>query len=408
MRRTNNIRVRNAHSSGSALLCHAPGCYRTFTTTSGKTQHIRRMHPLPRRNRSETPIRSSRPATPVPFGDESEMESSPQRRHVEIEDITGREDEYEDIYMPESPRLSPGARSEEPPVPEHNRHSSSPHQSQRATSRDHEVRDPPSTTRIFHPDLNGKLPGSTQLFKRLTILQGIPCDKDGNAVPQGTPPPPYDTDNGPDDWTPYENRAQFELADYIFTKNQTSAGGIDHLLNIWAATLVGTDREPPFLDHNDLYCTIDSTPLGDVKWESFTLSYSGEPPDGEVLPWMKTKHEVWFRDPRLLVHNLLANTDFAGEIDTTPYQEYDADNNHRYQNFMSGNWSWKQAVRFLFFFSEIILITNYRTSLLPIPTPTGQCLSPSSSEATRPLFLSLPVTRNTGQFIYQSEISITM
>ena len=201
MCRTNNIRVRNAHSSGSALLCNAPGCYRTFTTTSGKTQHIRRMHPLPRRNRSETPICSSRPATPVPFRDESEMESSPRRGHVEIEDITGREDKYEDIYMPESPRLSPGARSEEPPVPEHNRHSSSPHQSQRATGRDHEVRDPPSTTRIFHPDLNGKLPGSTRLFKRLTILQGIPCDKDGNAVPQGTPPPPYDTDNGPDDWT---------------------------------------------------------------------------------------------------------------------------------------------------------------------------------------------------------------
>jgi hypothetical protein len=181
------------------------------------------------------------------------------------------------------------------------------------------------------------------------ISQGIPCDKDGNAVPQGTPPPPRETDNGPEDWTPYENRPQFELADYIYTKNQMSAGGIDQLLNIWAATLVGSDLEPPFLNHNDLYCAIDSTPLGDIKWESFTLSYVGEPPDGDVLPWMEAKHEVWFRDPRLLVHNLLANADFAGEIDTSPFQEYDANNNHRYQNFMSGNWAWKQAVRFHFF-----------------------------------------------------------
>jgi hypothetical protein len=48
------------------------------------------------------------------------------------------------------------------------------------------------------------------------------------------------------------------------------------------------------------------------------------------------------------------NADFNGEIDISPFQEYDADNNHRYQNFMSGNWVWKQAVRFHFYlFSDI-------------------------------------------------------
>ena len=167
---------------------------------------------------------------------------------------------------------------------------------------------------------------------------------------QDAPPPPRETDNGPEDWTSYKNRPQFEFADYIYTKNQTSAGGIDQLLNIWAATLVGSDLKPPFLNHNDLYSTIDLTPLGDVQWESFTLSYIGEPPDGDLLPWMEAKHEVWFRDLRLLVHNLLANADFAGEIDTSPFQEYDAENNHRYQDFMSGNWAWKQAVRFHFSF----------------------------------------------------------
>ena len=43
---------------------------------------------------------------------------------------------------------------------------------------------------------------------------------------------------------------------------------------------------------------------------------------------MEAEHEVWFRDPRLLVHNILANAEFNGEIDISPFQEYDADDNH--------------------------------------------------------------------------------
>src|SRR5882672_5355941 len=114
---------------------------------------------------------------------------------------------------------------------------------------------------------------------------------------------------------------------------------------------------------------------------------------------METKHEVWFRDPCILVHNLLANADFDHKIDISPFQEYDANDNHRYQNFMSGNWAWKQAVRFyyLFIFEKLyVLIINY------------QCLFLSSLEVIRPPFQLLPVTPNTGQFIYQSETSITM
>ena len=247
--------------------------------------------------------------------------------------------------------------------------------------------------------------------KRLIILQGIPCDKDSNAVPQGTPPLPCETDNGPKDWTPYKDWSEFELANSIYTKNQTSAGGIDQLLNIWAATLIGTDLKPPFLNHNDLYCTIDSTPLGNVKWESFTLNYTGELPDGDIPPWMENKHKVWFHDPCLLVHNLLTNTDFDGKTDISPFQEYDANNNHQYKNFMSSNWAWKQVVHFyyLFIFEKLyILIINYRISLPLIPTPMVQCLFLSSLEVIRPLFQLLPVTPNAGQFIYQLETSITM
>lgn len=123
------------------------------------------------------------------------------------------------------------------------------------------------------------------------ILQGIPCDRDNIAMPEGTPPP-HESDNGPEDWTLYENWSQFEFVDYIYTKNQTSAGGIDQPLNIWATTLIRTNSKPPFLDHNDLYCTIDSTPVGDIMWELFKLKYNGDLPDDDIPTWMEAKHKV--------------------------------------------------------------------------------------------------------------------
>ena len=64
---------------------------------------------------------------------------------------------------------------------------------------------------------------------------------------------------------------------------------------------------------------------------------------------MDASYDVWFRDPRQLVHNIISNPDFESAFDYTPYQEHDADENCRYHNFMSANWSWKQAV----------CITNY-------------------------------------------------
>lgn len=127
-----------------------------------------------------------------------------------------------------------------------------------------------------------------------------------------------------------------------------SAGHIDKLLKIWGQHAESTGDEAPFQNHNDLYETIDSTPVGDVPWQSFNLKYSGPRPnlEGEEDPaWMDDTQEVWFRDPRELVRNLLSNTDFNGEFDYMPLQEYDHEGNHRYQNFMSGNWAWRQAVR---------------------------------------------------------------
>ena len=123
-----------------------------------------------------------------------------------------------------------------------------------------------------------------------------------------------------------------------------SAGDIDALLNIWAATLAPHNDHPLFSNHKDLYSTIDATPLGDVPWESFSLKYNGALPKRDIPPWMSSEYDVWFRDPRELIHNLISNPDFHGEFDYSPLREFDGDENRRYQDFMSGNWAWKQAV----------------------------------------------------------------
>ena len=123
-----------------------------------------------------------------------------------------------------------------------------------------------------------------------------------------------------------------------------SAGDINFLLNLWAASLAIHDSGPPFSTAAHLYDTIDSTLLGDTAWESFSLQYNGTLPESNVPSWMRAEFDVWFRDPRDLVHNLLSNPDFKAEFDYAPFQEHTGDGRHRFQDFMSANWAWNQAV----------------------------------------------------------------
>lgn len=179
-------------------------------------------------------------------------------------------------------------------------------------------------------------------------MLGQICDENGAPLPPGTPPSPRETGDN-DDWTPYRDRVQFETADFLFRRNQMSAGDINIITGLWAASLTPHHDSPPFANAKAMYDTIDSTPLGDIPWQGFTLNYNGPPPEtrglnGENPPWTTADYDIWFRDARLLVQEMLANPDFAGEFDFAPYQEYSADGQHRFENFMSGDWAWEQAV----------------------------------------------------------------
>jgi hypothetical protein len=65
----------------------------------------------------------------------------------------------------------------------------------------------------------------------------------------------------------------------------------------------------------------------------------------DVPDWMLAKHDVWFRDPHVLIKNMLANPDYKGQVDYAPVQEFNEGGSRRYQNFMSGDWAWEQAAR---------------------------------------------------------------
>jgi len=213
----------------------------------------------------------------------------------------------------------------------------------------------PFVTRIYHPKLDGKSMSFLHATKLILCLGWI-CDEDGNDIPLDTPPPPRGS-NEPDDWFPYDDRIQFEIADFLFRQNQMSASHINLLLSLWAASLAVHGDEPPFSDATHLYNAIDSIPLGDVRWESFTLRYNGPQPEENAATWMQTEYDVWYRNPRALVHNLLSNSSFKSGFDYMPYQEYsDRDRRvHRFHDFMSANWAWTQAVSLLYNLHGLVL-----------------------------------------------------
>jgi Plavaka transposase len=71
---------------------------------------------------------------------------------------------------------------------------------------------------------------------------------------------------------------------------------------------------------------------------------------------MEAEYDVWFWDPCTLVHNLLPNPDFNSGFDYSPFQEHTSDGVHHFQDFMSGNWAWTQAVSLCYNLHDLTLM----------------------------------------------------
>src|ERR1700747_955347 len=105
-----------------------------------------------------------------------------------------------------------------------------------------------------------------------------------------------------------------------------SAKQIDTLFLLIRAMLVqhGKGHDAPFHDHRDLYATIHATPIGGPEWQSYTLTYNRPRiNNGKPLPlWMDNKYDIWFRDPRMLIREMISNPDFASGFDYAQYHVY--------------------------------------------------------------------------------------
>ncbi|KIL57076.1 hypothetical protein M378DRAFT_1031569 [Amanita muscaria Koide BX008] len=133
----------------------------------------------------------------------------------------------------------------------------------------------------------------------------------------------------------------FETAELLYVKTRMSEGNIDSLMDLWNQT-----GDAPFSTHEDLYNAIDALSLGDIPWESFLVQYHDDeiPDPNRPRPqWMSDVHEVFYRNPRLVVRDMLMNPDFNQGMDFAPHRVFDESDNRQYDNMMSGNWVWDQA-----------------------------------------------------------------
>lgn len=178
----------------------------------------------------------------------------------------------------------------------------------------------------------------------LSTLAGRRCDKNGNFLPPNAPPPRWETLE-PDDFSPFESREAFVVADLLFRRNEMPREQINDLMQCWARTLA-PGHDPPFASVDDLLETIDSIQLGHVPWKSFVVSYQpkeGEDADG--APWKLKTYDVWYRDPREVLKNQLSSRDFENEMDFAAKKVVDSKTKaRRFQDYMSGEWAWEQSV----------------------------------------------------------------
>ncbi|KAG2088366.1 uncharacterized protein F5147DRAFT_748442 [Suillus discolor] len=183
-------------------------------------------------------------------------------------------------------------------------------------------------------------------FVRHSVIDGTPCDMDGNHL-DGSQPLPHEKPKLP--WHPFANRGHFSLADFVFRHNEMPGTQFDELMHIWAevnGSEGGSGKPPPYANKKDLYDTIDTIDQGDVPWQSLTVqhgdanSLTGDP---SAPQWKLAEYDVWFRDPHMLLCNQLSNPDFKDGFDHAPRQVYGNNHERVFGDFMSGNWAWNQC-----------------------------------------------------------------
>ncbi|KAF8432344.1 hypothetical protein L210DRAFT_3311382, partial [Boletus edulis BED1] len=167
----------------------------------------------------------------------------------------------------------------------------------------------------------------------------------GNDLPEGAPPLSSSSSShqNSNPWHPFSHQAQFELANFLFCRNEMPAAQVDELMQIWARLNHDQNQQPstpPFTSAHDLHQKIDQ--IDDSKtWKSFSFTYAGVDLEDECLPtWKQATYQLVVRDAKLLVQEQLACPEFKDYMDYYPQQIFGDDNQRIWSDFMSGNWAW--------------------------------------------------------------------
>ncbi|KAJ7803304.1 hypothetical protein B0H13DRAFT_2244639 [Mycena leptocephala] len=211
----------------------------------------------------------------------------------------------------------------------------------------------------------------------------------------GAPPQPRNT-AAADDWMPFDDKVQFEVADFLFRKVQMSSKNIDQLLEMWALSMKHEDLGP-FQDYKEIYETIDATTVGNTPWKCLQTEPLDPSPDTPA--WARERYDVWYRDPDVVITNMLDNPDLDGAFDTTPYVRVDAHGKRRWSDFMSANFAWRHcgAMYTLIFFGNnkttVSVATGnveYRPGYISIGNPHNNMRQAHRDTVMPFIFLAIP------------------
>ncbi|KAF8954718.1 hypothetical protein BDZ97DRAFT_1908047 [Flammula alnicola] len=169
--------------------------------------------------------------------------------------------------------------------------------------------------------------------EKYSVFSGVlsvPCDENGNYLPEGTPAPPR-TQKKCDDWTPFDSELQFKVADFLYHREEMSQGNINYLLELWGLLLMKHGSSGPFESYKHIYDTIDAIEEGDAPWQCFKTSI--DEIEKDAPNWKQQEYEIWYRDPEVVF-------DAAPYVESVKTDKDDKDGKQRWADFMSANYAW--------------------------------------------------------------------
>ncbi|KAG5635859.1 hypothetical protein DXG03_005222, partial [Asterophora parasitica] len=170
-------------------------------------------------------------------------------------------------------------------------------------------------------------------------------------IPEPEPAAPLDA-TPENQWSPFSDRLAFDWAQHHYVHLQSSEDEIHEGLEIWHATVIKHDSEHtskghvPWQNAHDLEATIDSIKAGAVGWKTYKFHYLGPKP--QTAPqWMETEYKLNTCNVLEILEQQLHTSEFDGQCEYSPYEEYGPDGHKIYSNLMSAAWARQDCKRSL-------------------------------------------------------------